>query len=134
MFDFCRYSIPETISKQENNNYTLSSTKFHKASNREDSSTYQTHSFFKMIYFILFFDCSGSLLLHPGFLQLLRPGTALHCHVVHGLIAVVCLVAEHSLQVCGLQQMQLVGVRALAQQLCKCLVASWHVRSPRTRD
>ena len=55
---------------------------------------------------------------------------------VHGLlIAVASLVAEHGLQVHGLQQLWLAGSRAQAQQLWLAgLVAPWHVQSSRTRD
>ena len=54
-------------------------------------------------FFELIFACAGSWLLHRGFLQLLWAGAAL-CECAG--FSLRWLVAEHKLQVCGLQQLQ----------------------------
>ena len=79
------------------------------------------------IFFFLNFGCVGSSLLHAGFLQLRRAGAIL-------LIAMASLVAEHQLQVHGLQQLWHAGSRAQALQLWHTgLVAPRHVRCSQTR-
>ena len=87
----------------------------------------------KLINYLFILGCIGSLLLHAGFLQLQRAGATLVA-VCGLLIAVASLVVEHSLQVCGLQQLWLTGSRAQAQQMWRIgLVAPWHVGSLWTR-
>ena len=84
--------------------------------------------FFKFI-----FGCVVSLVPCTGFLQLWRVGATLHCSA-QASHWVASLVAEHGLQVCGLQQLWLVGSRAQAQQLWHTgSVAPQHVGSSQTR-
>ena len=67
------------------------------------TSKYWFFFLYKFIYFIyLFFGCTGSSLLHMGFLQLRRTGATLAVCVL--LIAVASLVAEHGFQAHGLSR------------------------------
>ena len=72
----------------------------------------EKHTF---ILFFFFFGCVGSSLLHMGFLQLRRAGaTLLQCA---GFSSRWLLVAEHRLQVHGLQQLWCVGSIVVARGL-----------------
>ena len=82
--------------------------------------------FFKIYLFIylFIFGCVGSLLLRTGFLQLWRAGAIL-CFAVRGLLIVVAsLVAEHGLQVRGLQQLWCMGSVVVTQRALECRLSS----------
>ena len=95
-------------------------------------SLHLLQGFLKIIYFtflatLAFLCCAGSSLLWVGFLFFAVMPISL-------LTAVASLVAEHKLQACRLQQLQLSGSRACAQQFwCTDLVALPHVETSRTR-
>ena len=105
--------------------------------------------YFKYLFIYLFiFGCSGSSLLHAGFLQLQQAGATLRwgarashcsgfsCCGAWALSAWASVVVAHGLSSCGsrAQQLWLAGCRAQAQQLWHTgLVALRHVRSCWTR-
>ena len=85
-------------------------------------------------YICFIFGWVGASSLCLGFLQQKQGG--LLFVVVHGLLtAAASLVAEHRLQACQLQELQLTGSRAWAPQLWhNALVALRQVESSQTRD
>ena len=71
------------------------------------------------IYLFIYFGCIGSPLLRVGFLQFWRVGATLLA--VRGLlVAVASFVAEHGLQVRGLQQLRCMGLVVVAHGLSSC--------------
>ena len=93
----------------------------------------QISFFFKKLFIYLFiFGCTGSSLLHAGFLQLQRVGATLCCSAQASCCGGFSCCGARA-QARGLHQSWLVGSRAQTHQWCTSLAAPRHVGSSQNR-